>query len=416
MRLRIFHTADWHLEHSRHGVSREYEHRPFLAWLLDTLEGRRSDVLMIAGDLFDSANPPASAQAMFYRFVVEARLRLPRLQIVAIAGNHDSAERLEAPSPILDALNVRVVGTPRRLSDGRLDTARLLLPLHDGSGGVAAWCAAVPFLRPSDLDGVAENDEDPLVAGVARLYGEVIASVERVRKHDQALIAMGHCYMVGAGLSELSERKILGGNQHALPAALFPEQITYAALGHLHLAQAVGGQARIRYSGSPIPLALDERDYPHQVVQIDLEGARLVTSESIRVPRFVDMLRFPARGSDTVEAVEALLVAHPFDVGLPAERYPYVEVAFRLERPEPGLRQRIETVLEGRPSRLLKLTTEYAGAPTGLEPVIPAQRLDELKPDGVFRERYRQQFENEPPSPLMAAFHELLEDVEGEEA
>ncbi len=415
MGLRIFHTADWHLGHSLHGVSREYEHRQFLAWLLDILEGRQANVLLIAGDLFDSANPPASAQAMFYRFVVEAQRRLPRLQIVAIAGNHDSAERLEAPSPILDALNVRVVGRPRRLSDGRLDTGRLLVPLLGGTGGTAAWCVAVPFLRPSDLHADTDNGEDPLVTGVTRLYGDVIAAVEQVRRHNQALIAMGHCYMVGAGLSELSERKILGGNQHALPATLFPKQITYAALGHLHLAQTVGGQAHIRYSGSPIPLALDERDYPHQVVQIDLEGARLLASDSIPVPRFVDILRFPACSSAAVEAVEVMLAAYPFGEDLPAERYPFLEVVARLERPEPGLRQRIETALDGRPARLLKLATEYAGAPTGMEPVMPAQRLDELEPDGVFRERYRQQFENEPPPPLMDAFHELLEDVEGEE-
>lgn len=423
MGLRIIHTADWHLGHSLHGLARDYEHQCFLDWLLDTLEDQAADALLIAGDIFDSANPPASAQAMLYRFVVAAQQRLPRLRIVAIAGNHDSAARLEAPSPILDALNVHVVGSPRRLPDGRLAAERLIAPLPDSTGRVAAWCAAVPFLRPSDLRPSGLNlsdlsrdvadDDDPLVTGVAGLYAEAIAALEARLEAGQSMIAMGHCYMVGTRVSELSERRILGGNQHALPAALFPDRIAYVALGHLHLAQSVGGQGRIRYSGSPIPLSLDERVYPHQVVRVDLDGETAAVIEPLPSPRFVEIHRFPERGSDGVDAVQAALAAFPFDDALPPERHPYLEVVVRLDRPDPGLRARIESVLEGRPARLLKLTSEYPGRATGLVAASPAQRLEELAPAGVFRERYRQLHSAEPPPGLMAAFHELLEQVQG---
>jgi exonuclease SbcD len=370
---------------------------------------------LVAGDLFDSANPPASAQAMLYRFVVEAQRRLPKLQMVLIAGNHDSAARLEAPSPVLEALNVRVVGTPRRSPDGALDCERLTLPLYDKDGAIAAWCAAVPFLRPSDLQGAGDQDEDPLVTGVSRLYGEVLDALEQTRTSEQAIIAMGHCYMVGGNLSELSERKILGGNQHALPVSLFPVSVSYAALGHLHLAQCVGGQEHIRYSGSPIPLSLDERHYKHQVLQLDLQGAELGKLEALQTPRSVEILRFPNQGSGEVESVMQALSEHLFDDELPASSHPYVEVAVRLERPDPSLRRRVEEILEGKAARLLKLSSEYAGSASGLTPAKPAQRLDELQPDGVFRERYRQQYENEPPTDLMAAFDALLEQVQGAE-
>ena len=416
MGLRIIHTADWHLGHNLHGLSRDFEHQCFLDWLLETLEGQRADALLICGDLFDSANPPAAAQAMLYRFVVAAQRRMPRLRIVIIAGNHDSAARLEAPSPILDALNVHVVGNPRRLANGVLDAERLIAPLHDSAGRVAAWCVAVPFLRPSDLRAEVAEGEDPLVAGVAALYTEAIGALEARRDPGQAILAMGHCYMVGTRVSGLSERKILGGNQHALPVGLFPETVAYAALGHLHLAQSVGGLEHCRYSGSPIPLSLDERVYPHQVVQVDLEGDSAVAIESLRIPRFVEIHRFPERGSADVATVEAALAAFPFDPGLPAERHPYLEVVVRLERPDPGLRARIEAVLEGRPARLLKLSTEYPGRSAGLSGDTPGQRLDELDPDGVFLERYRQQHGGEPPADLMAAFHELLEQVQGAES
>ena len=68
--------------------------------------------------------------------------------------------------------------------------------------------------------------------------------------------------MIGSALSELSERKILGGNQHALPVDIFPPGVAYAALGHLHLPQVVGDLDHVRYCGSPIPLAVDERAEP----------------------------------------------------------------------------------------------------------------------------------------------------------
>lgn len=424
MNLRILHTADWHLGHSLHGVSREYEHARFLDWLLDELQARRADVLIVAGDLFDSANPPASAQATLYRFVVQAGRRMPRLQMVMIAGNHDSAGRLEAPSPILDALRVRVVGAVRRGPDGAIDTSDLLIPLEGPHGEVAAWCAAVPFLRPSDLRtpdpshseaGLEPGDGgDPLVAGVARLYAEVLEATTRVAQPGQALITLGHCYLVGTRLSELSERKILGGNQHALPVSLFPGTLDYVALGHLHLAQTVGGRANVRYSGSPIPLSLDERRYCHQVIQVDLEAGAPAVCEPVAVPRFVDILRFPETGTASIDELEAALTAHAFDASLPPERHPFLEVAVRLERPDPGLRHRIERVLDDRPARLLKLSTQYPGRVTGLHTLPETPRLDELQPDGVFRERYRQRFESDPPAPLMEAFHQLLESIQGD--
>ena len=83
--LRIFHTADWHLGHQLHGVSRHLEHQQFLNWLLNALESNDADVLIVAGDIFDSANPPAAAQAQLYDFLVKARTSLPGLSIILVS-------------------------------------------------------------------------------------------------------------------------------------------------------------------------------------------------------------------------------------------------------------------------------------------------------------------------------------------
>lgn len=408
--MKLLHTSDWHLGHTLHGLPREPEHEAFLAWLLDTIETRGADALIVAGDLFDSANPPASAQRIFYRFLADARRRLPALDVVVIAGNHDSASRLEAPRPLLDGLGIHVVGALARTADGRLDLDRLLVPLGDPQAGV--WCLVVPFLRPADLWGAGTAEGDPLVGAVRAVYDEAVSRARERIGPSALLIATGHLYMVGGRVSELSERKILGGNQHALPADLFGPEVAYAALGHLHLAQTVGGRETVRYSGAPLPLSLDEGGYPHQVVEVELSARAPVRVEPVRVPRAVEVLRVPAGNPEPLEAVLAALESLGLDGDLPPWRWPYLEVRVRLERPEPGLRRHVEGALEGRAVRLLKISPTYAGAVKVLADAAPALALQEITPDEVFRLRYRQRHDGEPPPALLDAYHTLIERVQ----
>jgi len=411
--LRIIHTADWHLGHTLHGMSREYEHQKFLDWLLDTLGEQAADALIIAGDVFDSANPPASAQSMLYHFLAQVNRRFPALQVVLVGGNHDSAARLDAPQPLLKELNVHVVGGISRDKDDKLGSQQLLVPLKDKQGNLVAWCVAVPFLRPGDLLPV-EGGEDPLVQGVRAIYSEALAEARTQVLPGQAMLATGHCSMVAAALSELSERKILGGNQHALPVDIFPADIAYAALGHLHLAQSVGGRDNVRYSGSPIPLSLSENVYPHQVVSVDIEAGVCVNWSPIRVPRTVEILRLPPK--EPLPLVQILLLLAELDLpeSVPEQNWPYLEVAVLLDRPEPSLRRSIDEALAGKGVRLLKITTHYPGNGESLAESMPERSLQEITPDEVFSRRYQQAHNDLPPQPLVAAFHEILELVQQE--
>ena len=410
--MKLLHTSDWHLGHTLHGLSRELEHEAFLAWLLDTIVARGADAVVVAGDVFDSANPPASAQRMFYRFLAEARRRCPRLDLVVVAGNHDSASRLEAPTPLLAGLGIHVVGALARTADGRLDLDRLLVPLGEAGGEAAAWCLAIPFLRPADLWGAGPEAGDPLIGAVRVVYEEAVSRARERIGRSPALVVTGHLYMVGGLVSELSERKVFGGNQHALPADLFGPEVAYAALGHLHLAQTVGGRETLRYSGAPLPLSLEEGSYPHQVVEVELAAGVPVRVEPIRVPRTVEVLRVPPGGGEPPEAVLAALQSLELDEALPPGRWPYLEVRVRLVRPEPGLRRQVEDALDGRPVRLLKITPAYAGSGRTLPEVTPARGLQEITPDEVFRLRYRQRHQGEPPPALLDAYHALLEQVQ----
>ncbi|CAO3425692.1 exonuclease SbcCD subunit D C-terminal domain-containing protein [Azospirillum doebereinerae] len=420
--LRLLHTADWHLGQTLHGVARDPEHARFLDWLLDRIGEHEVDALVIAGDVFDGQNPPIPALALFYRFLARAKARFPALDVVVLAGNHDSASRLEAPSPLMREMGVRVVGALPCSGDGLFDPAAMVVPLRDRDGAVAARCVAMPYLRPSDLPALdlsavegepADPPVDPLIEGVRHLYDRAGAAGRAAIRPGEALILTGHCYMRGGSLSDLSERKILGGNLHALPVEIFPEDASYVALGHLHRAQAVGGREEVRYSGSPLPLAIDEEPYPHQVVLADFAGGRLVGRESLRVPRFVAIRRIPGNGRFATpdEALDALRRLD-LDAALPRESWPFLEVSVALPEPRPALRDEVEAVLAGRPVRLLKLSVRLTGSGEALADSAPVIELADLAPEDVFRRIHRRSHEGDPDPALMAAFHDLLTGVQ----
>jgi exonuclease SbcD len=417
--MRLLHTSDWHLGQSLHNFDRHYEHQRFLDWLLDTIVAEQADALLIAGDIFDNANPSAASQRQLYGFLQQARARAPQLDLIVIAGNHDSPGRLEAPGPLLEAHGTQVVGAVARDAAGAIDVSRMVLPLTRRDGQVAAWCLAVPFLRPGDVprveapvaDGAAPDAEDgrpdPYLAGIAELYRQALAQAQSLCQPGQAIVAMGHCHMVDGQMSQDSERRIVIGGTEMLPAGMFAPPIAYAALGHLHLAQHVGAHEHLRYCGSPIPLSFAEVDYQHQILRIDLDGGAVAAIAPIAIPRAVQLLRIPARPAPLADVLQALAALDIEDA--PPEEQPLIEVRVRLDAPEPGLRARIEEALQGKPVRLAKIETSSAARASLEDAAMSLDQLDRLQPDDIFRRLYLQKFGSAVPPDQLSAFAELMQ-------
>lgn len=410
--MRLLHTSDWHLGQTLHNYERHYEHQQFLDWLLDTLEQQQADALLIAGDIFDNANPSAASQRQFYQFLRAARERVPHLNLIVIAGNHDSPGRLEAPAPLLETHGTRVIGHVPRMANGSIDIGAMVLPLTGRSGAIEAWCLAVPFLRPADVPRLPQSEgqnsgADPYLAGIALLYRQALEHALACRSATQPIFAMGHCHMVDGQMSEDSERRIVIGGTEMLPAGMFGSDISYAALGHLHLAQSVGKQRHIRYCGSPLPLSFAEISYPHQVLQIDIEGTELGEITPLPVPRAVELLRIPARPAPLEQVLLQLAELEPQAV--PAERQPLLEVRVLLDAPEPGLRARIEAALDGKAVRLAKIETTSAARNAQTDAAtLTLDQLERMQPDEIFRQLYRQRFDQDAPPDQLSAFAELL--------
>lgn len=404
--MRFIHTSDWHLGQTLHHFERGFEHQHFLDWLLATLSAEQVDGLLISGDIFDNANPSAASQKQLYRFLQQAKQRVPHLNIIIIAGNHDSPGRMEAPAPLLESLDATVIGFVPRLPDGTIDLARLVVPLKDRQGSTAALCLAIPFLRPGDVPRV-ETSGDPYMEGIALLYQQTLDYAMTLRQPGQAIVALGHCHMVGGEISADSERRIVIGGTEALSAGIFAPMIAYAALGHLHLAQRVGKQAHLRYCGSPLPMSFAEVNYPHQVLRVDLDGEAVADISALPVPRAVELLRVPAQPGELEVVLRALA-----ELDLPAhddpQRYPYLEVRIRLNTPEPGLRARVEQALQGKPVRLAKIEITSTHKEAASAEIVSMDELERLQPDDIFRRLYQSKYEQEAPAELQAAFAELM--------
>lgn len=358
MALQLIHTADWHLGQTFFGYDREVEHDAFLRWLTDLLTERETDVLLIAGDVFDVANPSAGAQRRFYHFLKEANRRNPALQIVIIAGNHDSAIRLEAPNPLLEELNTTIVGVVRRTDSGEIDLDSLLIPLRNKERKREALCLAVPFLRQGDYP-PTDEPHDTYIAGIDRMYKQLFTYADAKREPKEAIVAVGHLHATGAELSDddRSERIIMGGLE-SVSADTFDARIAYTALGHIHKAQRVGGREAVRYAGSPLPMSFSEKNYRHQVVAVEIEEGLVTRIEPLEIPRVVELIRIPETPQIPEEVLRCLSDL-PASDSRDEKVWPYLEVRVLLTEPDPTFRHRVEEAIRDKAVRLTSIVPSY---------------------------------------------------------
>ena len=401
--IRILHTADWHLGQTFFGYDRAQEHEHFLDWLAIELRRAKVDVLIIAGDVFDVSNPSAASQRMFYRFLNRVTTENPLLQIVVVAGNHDSAARLEAPVPLLLEKRTEIKGLVRK-AEGEMDCDNLIVELRNSDGEVEALCLAVPFLRQGDYPAV-ETQGNPYAEGVKALYHQLLTRALERKQEGHAIIAIGHLQATGAEIAEkdYSERTIIGGLECISPDT-FPEQIAYTALGHIHKSQRVSGRDNVRNAGSPIPMSFAEKHYHHGVVMVTIENGQAVEIEKREYTPLVQLLSIPAKEAASPEDVLKELS----ELELPLnECHPYLEVKVLLTGPEPMLRQQIEEILSDKPVRLARIVSAYRQAEENrLEDEVLAAGLQDMTPLQIVKATFENTYQVEMPDELLSLFEE----------
>ncbi|MEM9017332.1 MAG: exonuclease SbcCD subunit D C-terminal domain-containing protein [Verrucomicrobiota bacterium] len=400
--MKILHTADWHLGKLLNDQSRDEEHLLFLDWLLDVVRSEKIDIIIIAGDLFDSANPPQSALQRYFDFVSQLSSR-SNCELIVVGGNHDSAAQLEAPRQVLQSLRTHVVGFLPESPEDRV----LYLP---GPENPEVAIALIPFLRDRDLrvgrgGDSADEIRTQLAAGISARYAETAEAIESLGKKCPA-IATGHLTVVGSKTSD-SERDIHIGGLGSVTPGHFPDTFDYIALGHLHRPQEAGQNGRVRYSGSPIALSFSEAKDRKEVRILEITQGKLKQS-SLAIPVFRKLSQIRTNAADVEKALESFAE----DSG---DLRTWVELIVEDAVIEDNLTERVASLIEDRNFDVLKVIRGRVDSVKGMsgDGITDDEAIESLldRPQRVFEHLLDQQeqFTDSELDELKLAFAQLVE-------
>ena len=308
--MRLLHTSDWHLGRSFHGASLLDEQAEALDRIVELAREAAVDLVVIAGDLYDRAIPPAEAVSLFTDTL--ARLRSAGIAVVAIAGNHDSHVRVSVYDPLLSALGVTIRGAVTRAAEPVL--------VQPAASGTAVAVYPLPYLEPV-VDGPrllaapapegcdsAEEVALELPAGTpARFSHEATTRLalqgirrDLVRRPGTRSVLVAHTFVAGGQGSD-SERELSVGQVDRVSVETFAG-FDYVALGHLHGSQQLDGP-RLAYSGTPLPYSFSEERHRKSVriVELAADGTPAVEVVPLGV----------GRSLQTIEGTLATLCSDP---------------------------------------------------------------------------------------------------------
>lgn len=378
--MKILHTSDWHLGRTLYGRRRQAEFVAFLDWLLQRLASEQVDVLVVAGDIFDTSTPGTAAQELYYRFLARVGKTGCR-HVVIVGGNHDSPSFLDAPAGLLRALDVHVVG------QACADPADQVLLLRDAAGAPQLIVCAVPYLRDRDIrqaeaDESIRDKEQKLQDGIRAHYAAIGAAASTLNaglERAVPVIGTGHLFAAGGQTVEGDGvRELYVGSLAHVHAGVFPGCFDYVALGHLHVPQQVGGQAHIRYSGSPLPMGFGEARQQKSLclVQFARDGQQAFVPqvELLDIPVFQRLERIAGNLPDISLRLQAL--RHENEPVWLEVLYTGVEIAS-------DLREQLEEQVAGSALEILRIRNQRVVQQV-LEQGRAEETLDDLSELDVF--------------------------------
>jgi DNA repair protein SbcD/Mre11 len=248
--MRLLHTSDWHVGKALRGRSRAAEHATVLAEIAAVAERDGVDLVIVAGDLFDSATPSPEAERIVYRGLLD--LAEGGRPVIVVAGNHDSAQRLAAVAPLSEASGIHVASTVRPPGDGGV--------VEIAAGGERARVALLPF--PSQryvvtADLLLSGDAADAHAAYADRVVRILRALTGGFRADTINLVVAHLMVIGGTLGG-GERGAHTVFDYWVPATAFPATAQYVALGHLHRCQHLAGPAPLHYCGAPLQLDFGE--------------------------------------------------------------------------------------------------------------------------------------------------------------
>jgi exonuclease SbcD len=291
--MKILHTADWHLGKSIGSISRHPEQTGVLEEICDIAEMENVHAILISGDLFDTFNPPVESVELFYKTVKRLANNGKRL-VVAIAGNHDSPDRIEAPDPLAKECGIVLAGYPHtKVIPFSIVEGVSVINSDHGFIETRIPGVAYPFRivitsyanekRLKTYLG-SEDSEEALRMLLEKQWNEL---TEKYLDSNGVNVMMAHLFLTTKGNKDISEpedeKPILDiGGAQAVYVENIPAAVQYTALGHLHRTiKMKNGKSPVNYSGSPLSYSLSEADQQKCVMIIEAEPGKEVTVKDI---------------------------------------------------------------------------------------------------------------------------------------
>lgn len=383
--MRFLHTSDWHLGRTIRGMSRQAEFEAALAEVVGIARAEAVDAVLIAGDTFETFAPPPDAERLLYETFGD--LLGHGIKVAMIAGNHDHARRLDAVGVVLRRAGIHCFG------EVPADDAYVPLRLTSRDGGEAATIVALPWV-PERAAVEYEQMFGSVEGAVMRYADRMEQAIRWFCKgfaRDTANILLAHLMVSGVVVGEGSgERPLHIGQAFAVPASCLPSTAQYIALGHVHRPQEIACGAPAYYSGSLLQLDFGEAE---QQKHVNIIEARAGLPAEIR--------RVPLTKGRTLRNVRVKLAELPAQGGKYGEDY--LRVFVELERPEPGLYDKVRDVL---PNALAVAPVLPDIAPNGQSNASAADHRA-ASPEELFSRFYRQKHGVDIAPELLALFGEL---------
>lgn len=347
--MRIFHTSDWHLGRTLEGRSRQREQEQFIEELCEIADREDVHLVLIAGDVFDTYNPPAFAEEL-YCHAVERLARDRKRAVVVIAGNHDSPERLSAVRPLALRHGVFISGVPAEVI-AQSNTKEGVTLLGSGPGWLevgmpslaySTIVSILPYPSESRLQQVLsrELDEVNLRDAYSKTVGDLLHRQSMMYRPDTVNVAVSHLFVMG-GLSSESERPIEIGGACTVDVNHLPAKAQYVALGHLHRAQEVkNAPTKTVYSGSPLSYSFSEAGQTKVAYLVDVEPGKTAQVKAINLMSGIPLERWRCtHGIDEALTRLERLGGRPvwLDLEIHSPRFLSLEESSRLRLAHDGL-------------------------------------------------------------------------------
>ena len=302
--FKFIHTSDWHLGQNFYGYDRHEEQEDFLRQIASIVRKHQPDALLVSGDIYHTPAPSNATVALYVNAMLEIHKACPTMRIIVIAGNHDSASRLDSDSPLWQLAGVTVLGGISRKENGLADLNRHIIPV--GDKGIVA---AVPFTYPSSFP-QAGNESLPADQRQQAYFQALLDNANGSNDKGLPIVLMAHLGVNGSDITGHDNIVMM----ETVGVDTLCNGYDYAALGHIHRPQNLTPQAR--YCGTPLAVSFDEQcEHSVSIVEIDHHGAQPVI-QTKRIKNIKPLHTIPAE--EPIEFEEALKQLSSLDADEPA--------------------------------------------------------------------------------------------------